>query len=144
MDIDGFLVNMKPEQDRPAARADIEKWLSVYADRVLSADERAAWEAFTVSETERDLEAYGPTVKHGEHWLAKRETETRRWNPRFVLRQWVLEETIGELEERKDIKERRAVLAKVLDVRHYSSMGCLLTLNRWRQDHSSPGVKMMC
>ena len=42
----------------------------------------------------------------------------KRANPRFVLRQWVLEETIAKLEVTgvEGIKEGRAVLAKILDV----------------------------
>jgi uncharacterized protein YdiU (UPF0061 family) len=107
---------IKSDAGQSGAAEDFTKWLATYATRVTSDDEQLAWESFAVDETESATTAHGPSVTGGEAWLAKRETEVRRWNPRFVLRQWVLEETIGELEERKDIKERRAVLARILEV----------------------------
>lgn len=49
----------------------------------------------------------------------------RRWNPRFALRQWVLEEAIGRLSS--GAPDARRHLARVLDVRFFNSpciLGC--------------------
>lgn len=47
-------------------------------------------------------------------WEAAREKAARDANPRFVLRQWVLEEVIRKVEE--DAVSGRRVLRKVLQV----------------------------
>lgn len=129
---------IKSEEGQTGAAADFEEWLEAYAARLIKAEERSAWEQFKLDESAEATVAYGPVATHGDAWLAKRETEVRRWNPRFVLRQWVLEETIGELEERKDIKERRAVLARILEV---SSFAVSANVSRCRADHSTPGAR---
>ena len=56
-------------------------------------------------------------VKEGEAegWERRREEEMREANPRFVLRQWVLEEVIKKVDE--DWESGKMVLAKVLEVR---------------------------
>jgi uncharacterized protein YdiU (UPF0061 family) len=79
---------------------EIEGWLTVYATRINDDAEIAAWKA------------------EGGDWEAKRKQAMEGSNPRFVLRQWVLEELIAELEGTgvKGIKEGRAKLARVLDV----------------------------
>lgn len=51
----------------------------------------------------------------GEDWLSVREKEMKEYNPRFVLRQWVLEELIKRLREDSDYA--RPALLKVLEVR---------------------------
>ena len=47
-------------------------------------------------------------------WPAQREKDARLANPRFVLRQWVLEEVIAKVEA--DAQNGRHVLAKVMQV----------------------------
>jgi uncharacterized protein YdiU (UPF0061 family) len=47
-------------------------------------------------------------------WQAQREKDARLANPRFVLRQWVLEEVIAKVET--DTQNGRCVLAKVMQV----------------------------
>jgi len=51
----------------------------------------------------------------GEDWEGRREEEMRGANPRFVLRQWVLEEVIKRVDE--DWESGKGILAKVLEVR---------------------------
>jgi serine/tyrosine/threonine adenylyltransferase len=50
-----------------------------------------------------------------DNWLQKRRKEMEAANPRFILRQWVLEEVIAKVE--KDPISGRRVLAKILEVR---------------------------
>jgi uncharacterized protein YdiU (UPF0061 family) len=52
-------------------------------------------------------------------WQAQREKDARLANPRFVLRQWVLEEVIAKVET--DAKNGRSVLAKVMQVSNRST-----------------------
>ncbi|KAH9902803.1 hypothetical protein C8Q73DRAFT_742083 [Cubamyces lactineus] len=83
----------EPERmDRAWATADWTVWLAKFAGRVES--ERALWEAT------------GPDVD------AQREDAARKANPRFVLRQWVLEEVIKKVEA--DAESGKRVLRKVL------------------------------
>ena len=80
---------------RQAAMDDWKKWLETYRTRIESdADEWAS---------------------EGDMWVEKRRQAMLDANPRFVLRQWVLEEVIKAVE--KDRKTGRRVLAKVLEVR---------------------------
>jgi len=74
-------------------------WLEKYAARIES--EKEEWISAS-SEGEGD-------------WQAHREKKMRRANPRFVLRQWVLEEVITKVEA--DAQNGRHVLAKVMQVR---------------------------
>lgn len=79
------------------AKADWKTWLKRYAERV---------------ENESDLWQ----TEGGEADVDRmREESMRRANPRFVLRQWVLEEVIKKVET--DAKSGRKVLRKVLQVR---------------------------
>lgn len=79
------------------AKADWKRWLERYAERV---------------EGERELWA----GKEGNVDVDQaREKAMRAANPRFVLRQWVLEEVIKKVEA--DAKSGRRVLRKVLQVR---------------------------
>ena len=85
----------EPERmDRARATAAWKVWLAKFAGRVES--ERALWEAT------------GPDVD------AQREDAARKANPRFVLRQWVLEEVIKKVEA--DTESGKRVLRKVLHV----------------------------
>lgn len=47
-------------------------------------------------------------------WLERREEYMKASNPRFVLRQWVLEEVIAKCEG--DVPRSRAILSKMLEV----------------------------
>ena len=72
-------------------------WLERYATRIK--DEEAEWTAAVSTDIDIDNE---------------REQEMKNVNPRFVLRQWVLEEVIGKVERDSDSGKR--VLAKVMHV----------------------------
>ena len=82
--------------DREKASADFKTWLTKYSDRI--SKEREEWSSTSQEEID-----------------ALREKEMNRVNPRFVLRQWVLEEVIAKVE--KDALSGRRILAKVLEVR---------------------------
>ena len=82
--------------DRQRAIGEWKNWLTVYAERIGS--EKEEW---TRGKTEANVDK-------------EREEEARRANPRFVLRQWVLEEVIKAVE--KDAKSGKRVLSKVLQV----------------------------
>jgi len=92
---------------------EVEGWLSLYAARVNDEAEVDAWKA------------------EGEEWEAKRKQAMEGVNPRFVLRQWVLEELIAELEGTgvKGIKDGRAKLARVLDVSQRNTRGMMLMID---------------
>lgn len=79
------------------AVTETQHWLDLYAQRVLA--EEAIWEG---------------------DWTKRREA-MQSANPRFVLRQWVLEELIADLEKAgmENIQEARRKLARVLDVSKY-------------------------
>nr|XP_019046563.1 hypothetical protein I302_05313 [Kwoniella bestiolae CBS 10118]OCF25493.1 hypothetical protein I302_05313 [Kwoniella bestiolae CBS 10118] len=76
------------------AEEEFNRWFQVYATRAASEEEQQAYSA------------------QGE-WEAVREREMKSSNPRFVLRQWVLEETIEKMEK---ALTGPYVLAKVLDM----------------------------
>jgi uncharacterized protein YdiU (UPF0061 family) len=102
---EGFLERMadcipkKPtDQKKSEVKQSFRPWLKTYAKRVLEEDEH--WQ--TASEQDQD-------------WQEYRCEEMRKVNPRFVLRQWLLEETIKKLEEGEGL-ERRRVLAHILKV----------------------------
>ena len=78
-------------------------WLEGYATRIK--DEEAEWTAGVSTDIDIDNE---------------REQEMKNVNPRFVLRQWVLEEVIGKVERDSDSGKR--VLAKVMHVSYRSNM----------------------
>jgi len=100
--LDGFISHLlestpRPEKlDRVRASADFKLWLTKYSDRIL--EEREEWGSISQEEVD-----------------ALRQKEMNGVNPRFVLRQWVLEEVIAKVE--KDAVSGRRVLAKVLKVR---------------------------
>ena len=98
-------------------------WLKAFAARIHHPTEQAAWEAFVLESKNGDSivlsveERFGPQ-KELDGWRDKRQEQMRRVNPRFVLRQWVLEDTIGKLEScgPEDVAEARQTLSRVLDM----------------------------
>ncbi len=98
-----FLARMAsgiPDADkRTAANDALRPWLKAYAARISA--EQPAWEEH----------ARGSATDAT--WETARCTEMRTHNPRFVLRQWLLEETIAKLEKGEGAA-RRKVLADVL------------------------------
>lgn len=110
----GSLMALTPDPqmvDAFKAKADWKAWLGRYVERIES--ERALWDS-----------AEGATVDAD----AQREQAMRSANPRFVLRQWVLEEVIKRVEE--DPKRGRRVLGKVLQVCVHSSCSWV-SRGRW-------------
>jgi uncharacterized protein YdiU (UPF0061 family) len=90
----GDLLRLSPEtasMDHAQATQDWMAWLEKYAQRIES--ERSEWPVDM--DTEREIAA-------------------KAANPRFVLRQWLLEEVIAKVEKNPDTGKR--VLAKVLQV----------------------------
>lgn len=89
--------------EREDASTQWKNWLEKYAARI-----------------ESEKEEWVSASSDGE-WQAQREKEARLANPRFVLRQWVLEEVIEKVEA--DAQNGRHVLAKVMQVRvQYTSI----------------------
>lgn len=84
----------EPQRIDGAATGEWRSWLEHYATRIKN--EEAEW---TTASSDIDSE---------------REQEMKSVNPRFVLRQWVLEEVIGKVERDPDSGKR--VLAKVMHV----------------------------
>lgn len=76
-------------------------WLKKYAARI-----------------EREKKEWVSLSSDGD-WQAQREKDARLVNPRFVLRQWVLEEVIAKVEA--DAQNGRCVLAKVMQVSNRST-----------------------
>jgi uncharacterized protein YdiU (UPF0061 family) len=106
-----------PADSLDVAKRGLIPWFEIYAQRATLPAEVEAWKAVEVPASAEDVRLYGE-VAPGDSWESKRETMMKRVNPRFVLRQWVLEETIAELErtDADGIKEGRQRLAKILDV----------------------------
>lgn len=143
------LSNPKDDQIKEAAK-DFEPYLARFSARIRQPEEVSAWEATVIPENDRGLELVGSG------WAEKRRTDMKRHNPKFVLRQWVLEELIGKLEESgvERIEDGRKDLAKVLDVSRtavtphllpfmsLAKVGCTLTWPRCQLDHSSIGIKL--
>lgn len=78
------------------------QWLEMFAKRI--EEDKLAWIGGDISE---------------DNWAEKRKEKMERANPRFILRQWLLEEVIGKVE--KDPETGKRVLAKVLEVCNYLS-----------------------
>jgi uncharacterized protein YdiU (UPF0061 family) len=97
--LEGFAAKLTPEylltskQRREIAEKDWIEWLEKYSKRIEA--ERVEW-------------------GESSDWMKLRLIEARKANPRFVLRQWVLEEVIQKAEE--DPLTGRRILAKVLQV----------------------------
>lgn len=86
-DFSAFLDKFLPPGVILASRIDCEKWFATYWTRLESEEEVAAEKAAT----------------------EKRKTRMNKCNPRFVLRQWVLEETISKA-QKGDLKALDRVL----------------------------------
>lgn len=87
----------RPEKlDRVKASTSFKAWLTEYSNRIL--EEREEWDGNSQEEID-----------------TLREKQMKGANPRFVLRQWVLEEVIAKVE--KDAESGSRVLAKVLKAR---------------------------
>ncbi|KAH9037777.1 hypothetical protein EDB85DRAFT_1934376 [Lactarius pseudohatsudake] len=84
--------------EREASSKQWRSWLEKYAARI---------------ESEKD-EWIGANSGSEDDWQAHREKEARLANPRFVLRQWVLEEVIAKVEA--GAESGRRVLAKVMQM----------------------------
>jgi len=99
VELEAFAARLTPESLVPStdardrAKKDWLEWLDIYAKRIK--EERDEWDG-------------------GEKWEQVRETEGRKANPRFVLRQWVLEEVIKKVEDNHETGKR--ILAKVLEM----------------------------
>jgi serine/tyrosine/threonine adenylyltransferase len=92
------LLSFSPEarsMDHAKVTHDLMMWLEKYSERILG--ERDEWTP-------------------GEDWDLEREKAAKGANPRFVLRQWVLEEVIKKVED--DTESGKKVLGKVLQVRN--------------------------
>ena len=114
-----------PERD--AASKQWRSWLEKYAARIES--EKDEWVG---ADSEGD-------------WQTQRENAARLANPRFVLRQWVLEEVIAKVEAGTD--SGRSVLAKVMQVRFWSDLSSGtgfkpgVPSNRWHVIPTNLGVR---
>jgi uncharacterized protein YdiU (UPF0061 family) len=87
---------------RDGASEQWKSWLEKYAARIESEKEE------------------GQDGTEGAEWQVRHEKESRLANPRFVLRQWVLEEVIAKVEA--DAQNGRHVLAKVMQVRAFQCL----------------------
>jgi len=99
-----------------AGRKEVEGWLNKYARRVLKAEEKEAW-IQRVSASDVD------SKPNDDAWEKERESFMRSVNPRFVLRQWVLEEVIKKCEQ--DPYKGKRILAKIMEMctRPFESWG---------------------
>lgn len=91
-----------PSDSITRAEEDAGAWLRVYAARAGSEAEIAGWSKDTVNK-----------------WEEARAEAMRKVNPRFVLRQWVLEEVIRKMDKAlkdADVPTARKALALVLDL----------------------------
>lgn len=89
-------LNESVVDNKDAAVAAWKTWLGDYAARI------------------RQDENEWVTEEEGKDWLQTRENAMKIANPRFVLRQWILEEVIAKCE--RDIAQSRDILAKILEV----------------------------
>ena len=94
--------NPKASGDSLPNREDWTPWLRKFAARIEK--DKGEW-------TSKD-----DTTGEQDKWYERRTEETLRANPRFILRQWVLEEVIAKVE--RDPVSAKRVLAKVLEVRY--------------------------
>ena len=81
-----FIQNLLPADvtDPTSATKEWLAFLQKYADRINTPSEQSAWT--TIS-------------SDGGDWALAREQEMKQHNPRFILRQWVLEELIASLQK---------------------------------------------
>jgi serine/tyrosine/threonine adenylyltransferase len=86
-----------------SSRKEMGIWFEKYAQRVMN--EKEVW-AQRLSATSENT--------NNDAWEKERETYMRGFNPRFVLRQWVLEEVIKKCG--RDPYKGKRILAKVMEV----------------------------
>ncbi|GJJ08203.1 hypothetical protein Clacol_002411 [Clathrus columnatus] len=106
--LEAFTTHLTPEYlissetKRDDAKKDWVEWLQKFSKRI--EDEKDDWDS-------------------SDDWLTTRKIEAKKSNPRFVLRQWVLEEVIKKVDE--DYNEGKHILAKVLEMtsRPFESWG---------------------
>lgn len=99
----------EPERlERERAFDSWRKWLKDYAERIES--ERGEW-GVKIDAHQENGSALEDTPTQSD---VEREKAAKAANPRFVLRQWVLEEVIKAVE--KDPKTGKRILRKVLQV----------------------------
>lgn len=92
--LDRMVETAKPNK-RSEGKDALKPWFSKYAAAI--EQDRSLWEAA------------------GDKWEEKRSAEMRAVNPRFVLRQWLLEETIKKLEHGQG-HARRKLLGDIMHV----------------------------
>lgn len=133
--LDGFLdelltasIASPRSEELGRAKEACKAWLIRYASRASEEQEIKAWEEEVADTSTEAVQKFGETAvktdAEGNGWEANRRTVMARTNPRFVLRQWVLEELIAELTAlgvgdqagEEEYAEARRRLARVLDV----------------------------
>lgn len=87
-----YLISSEAKRDQ--AKTDWMEWLGKFSKRI--EEEKEGWD------------------DSPDDWPKARKIEARKFNPRFVLRQWVLEEVIKKLDD--DYMAGKHILAKVLEV----------------------------
>lgn len=103
------------------AMVDWRKWLEIYSERIRREKDAGVWE--------------------GDDFDSKREQAMKKANPRFILRQWVLEEIIKRVQD--DSTTGKRALAKLHEVCSLRMYGILLIKNfyRWLPILLSHGVQ---
>ncbi|KAG9051517.1 hypothetical protein FS837_004027 [Tulasnella sp. UAMH 9824] len=108
--LDGFLQTLLPSDSSdtaksvnlPEATKEWLEYLQTYAARINLAEEQAAWK-----ELAGEASVDGTPSGLDQEWETTREAHAKQYNPRFVLRQWVLEDLISTLQaEAKDAGNR--------------------------------------
>jgi uncharacterized protein YdiU (UPF0061 family) len=124
--LEKYLQRLTTGSTKEDAPTDWLSWLDKYETRIES--EKDLWES-----------------KGADQWLEAREKYGKLANPRFVLRQWLLEEVIKALEE--DIQKGRPTLLKVLEVCVDDRLAPKHELNivayRWQRSLTARGVEKM-
>jgi uncharacterized protein YdiU (UPF0061 family) len=109
-----FRLDMIGDATEPAASNTLSVFIETLNESVLDNKDAAAtaWKAW--------LGGYAARIRQDENewaneedWLQARENAMKLANPRFVLRQWILEEVITKCEG--DIAQSRGILAKMLE-----------------------------
>ncbi|KAJ7034965.1 hypothetical protein C8F04DRAFT_1259328 [Mycena alexandri] len=104
----GWLPTSEDAEQSDSTKADLDKRPTADpADRARSVEEWREWLDVYARRIEREADQWA-----GEAMDAERTTAARAANPRFVLRQWLLQEVIAAVE--KDSVRGRRILAKVL------------------------------
>ncbi|ORX35615.1 hypothetical protein BD324DRAFT_652165 [Kockovaella imperatae] len=117
-----------PQDSTESAQKALRPWLDVYTTRVLADAEVQAWS--------QNHENDPNTPETNASWQQLREKAMKKVNPRFVLRQWVLEEVISDIEKAglEDLVSARKSLARVLDL-------ATNPFEEWDDTCSEEGVK---